>query len=231
MASPPSTSPEPDLPQSFGYKVAWLALRTIDTRAAVEALGLRDIRPANWGGGISQAYESAVFVTPPLSDWTLAVGVTLFPSGEPAQVVKPLLERLSRCFGEAHYFATHRVVESHTWARAVHGRLVRGYGWVGDRGETVWDEGEQTPEERDLGFRFFDERSPEASQEDYWARQDLRFPDEECVMRLAGAWSLDPTALEQLFRVPGLGVLGKFPNQPSWLHMDGPEGVGTRPDE
>jgi hypothetical protein len=193
MASPPSTPPEPDLPQPFGYKVAWLALRTTDTRGAAAAIGLRDIRPANWGEGIPGAYGPAVFVTPPLSYWTLAVGFSLFHSGVPAPVVKPLLERLSRHFGEAHYFATHRVVESHTWARAVRGRLVRGYGWVGDRGETVWDEGEQTPEERDLCFRFFDERSSEASQDGYWARKDLRFPDEESVMRLAGAWSLDPT--------------------------------------
>jgi hypothetical protein len=151
------------------------------------------------------------------------------------QPAQPLQQRLDGRRGlaggeqrEAQYFATHRVVESHTWARAVRGRLVRGYGWVGERGETLWDEGEQTPEERDLGFRFFDEQSPEASQEDYWARQDLRYPDEECVLRLAGAWSLDPTALEQPFRVPGLGVLGKLPNPTSWWHRDGPEVVTMR---
>jgi hypothetical protein len=231
MASPPSTLPEPDLPQSFGYKIAWLALRTTDTSGVAAALGLRDIRPASWGEGVSEAYGPAVFVTPPLSDWTLAVGVSLFPSGESGTVVKPLLERLSRRFGEAHYFATHRVVESHTWARAVSGQLVRGYGWVGERGETLWDEGEQTPEERALGFRFFNERSPEASQQGYWARKDLRWPDEECVMRLAGVWSLDPTTLDEQFPVPGLGLLGKLPNPTSWLHRDGPEGVAMRPGD
>ena len=59
----------------------------------------------------------------------------------------------------------------------------------------------------------------------------MRFPDEECVLRLAGAWSLDPSALEQLFRMPGLGMLGKVPNQPSWLHRDGPEIVAMRSGE
>ena len=85
--------------------------------------------------------------------------------------------------------------------------------WVGERGETLWDEGEQTPEERDLGFRFFDERSPEASQEGYWERKDLSFPNEDCVTRLAGAWSLDPTTLDERFPVPGLGLLGNLPQQ------------------
>ena len=56
----------------------------------------------------------------------------------------------------------------------------------------------------------------------------MRFPDEECVLRLAGAWSVDPSALEQQFRVPGLEVLGKLPNQTSWWHRDGPEGVVVR---
>ena len=145
--------------------------------------------------------------------WTLAVGSALFVSGAPAPVVKPLLEGLSRQFEEAQYFGTHRVIEKHVWGRAVQGRLVRGYGWIGERGKTLWDEGDQTPEERGLGFRFFGERSPDAAKEGYWAREDLSYPNEECVLRLAAAWSLDPTTLDQRFQMPGLGVLGKLPQQ------------------
>ncbi len=211
MTPRPETSPQPDLPQPFGYKIAWLALRTADTRAVAAALGLGGTRPSNWREGVVHAYKSEVFVTPPLSSWTLAVGSPLFVSGDPSQVVKPLLGRLSRQFGEAQYFCTHRVVELHVWAKAVQGRLVRGYGWIGERGQTLWDEGEQTPAERDLGFRFFDERSPDAAGEGYWARQDLSFPDEEAVMRLAAVWSLDPTTLDQRFKEPGLGLLGALP--------------------
>jgi hypothetical protein len=134
----------------------------------------------------------------------------LFASGQPSLFVKPLLERLSRRFGEAQYFCTHRVVEMHVWARAIQGRLVRGYGYSGERGQTLWDEGEPTRAERDLGFRFFDERSPEATREGYWERADLSFPDEGAVMRLAAAWSINPTTLDQQSREPGLGVLGMF---------------------
>jgi hypothetical protein len=191
--------------------MAWLALPTADTQAVVAALGLGGARPSNWSEGVAQAYGSEVFVTPPLSSWTLAVGSALFVSGAPSQVVEPLLGRLSRQFEEAQYFCTHRVVELHVWAQAVRGHLVRGYGWIGERGQTLWDEGEQTPAERDLGFRFFDERSPDAAEKGYWERRDLSFPDEETVMRLAAVWSIDPTILDQQFKERGLGVLGVLP--------------------
>ncbi len=201
---------QPDRPQPFGYKNAWLALRTTDTQAVVASLGLLAVRPSGWGEGVAQAYERKVFVSPSLLSWTLAVGLPLAPPNEPMPFVKPLLERLSRRFGEAQYFCTHRVVEVHIWARALRGTLVRGYAWLGERGETLWDAGGQTQHERDLGFRFFDERSDSADDANYWARKDLGFPDEECVMRLAGAWSIDPASLDRQFEEPGLGVLGEF---------------------
>ena len=210
MAARRRTLPQPDLPRPFGYKAAWLALRTADSQAVVAALGLGGARPSNWSEGVAQAHELGVFVTPPLSSWTLALGSTLFASGKPSFFIKPLLERLSRRFGEAQYYCTHRVIEMHVWARAVQGRLVRGYGWIGERGQTLWDEGEPTRAERDLGFRFFDERSPEATGEGYWERTDLSFPDEGAVMRLAAAWSINPTTLDQQFSEPGLGVIGIF---------------------
>jgi hypothetical protein len=188
------TQQQPDLPQPFGYKIAWLALRTVDTQAVVAALRLVGARPANWREGVAHAYGPEVFVTPPLSSWTLAVGAVLFAPDKPAPFVKPFLEHLSGQFGEAQYYCTHRVVELHVWARGVQGRLIRGYGYIGERGETLWDEGEQTEAEGDLGFRFFDERSLDATAEGYWARTDLSFPDEEAVMRLAAAWSLTQVA-------------------------------------
>jgi hypothetical protein len=197
-----------DQPVPFGPRMAWLALDTTDTEAVATALGLRGGRAAPWTEGIDAAYQASVYVTPPLADWTLAVGAALFPPDRAEAFVKPLVERLSRQFGEAQYFCTHRVVELHVWARARQGRLVRGYGWLGEKGLTLWDEGAQSKEERELGFRFFDGRSPEAEQGDYWARKDLTFPDEGCVTQLAGLWSIDPTTLDEQFKEPVMGLLG-----------------------
>jgi len=184
-----------DQPVPFGSAIAWLALDTRDAEGVATALGLRALRPATWAKGIAAAHRSSVYITPPLADWTLAVGTALFPPDKADAFVKPLLERLSRQFGEAQYFCTHREVELYVWARARKGRLVRGFGWLGKESLTLWDEGAPTKEERDLGFRFCD---------------GLSTPDEQCVTELAYLWSIDPTTLDEQFKEPVMGLLGSI---------------------
>ncbi len=186
--------------------MAWLALDTTDTEAVATALGLRGAWAATWADGIEAAHQSSVFVTPPLADWTLAVGSTLFPPDRAEAFVKPLLERLSRQFREAQYFCTHRDVELHVWARARQGRLVRGYGWLGEKSLTLWNEGRPTKEERDLGYQFVEGRSPAVEQAQ---NKNVTLPDEGGVMLLASLWSIDPTTLNEQFQEPLQGLLGK----------------------
>jgi hypothetical protein len=199
--------PDPDLPVPFGFKIAWLALNTRDAASVATALELQGTRQATWKEGIDAAYKSLVFVTPPLGDWTLAVSTALFPRDRVEPFVKPLLERLSRQFGDAQYFCTHRVPELHVWARARKGRLVRGYGWLGEKGHTLWDDGSRTLEERDLGLRFFDERSPEAENS---GSEVSMLPDEASVMQLAALWSIDPSSLDENFKELVMGMLGSI---------------------
>jgi hypothetical protein len=200
--------PDPDMPVPFGPKMAWLALDTRDTGAVATALGLRDARAATWAEGVGAAYQSSVFVTPPLGDWTLAAGTARFPPARVEAFVKPLLERLSRQFGDAQYFGTHRDAELHLWARARQGRLVRGYGRLGGQGLTLWDEGGPTAEERDLGLRVVAGQSPAAEQ----ARdQQVTLPDGGAVLQLACLWSIDPTTLDEHFKEPVMGLLGNVP--------------------
>jgi hypothetical protein len=225
----------PDLPVPFGPKAAWLALDTTAAEAVAAALGLREARAMRWAEGIAAAYQASVFVTPPLGDWTLAVSTALFPPDRADAFVTPLLERLSRQFGDAQYFCTHQDVGLHVWARARQGRLVRGYGWLGQRGVTLWDEGAQTREERDLGFRFLNPSSicelpkealkeqrgrglditrrppPGGKQGEEEAPKDLLVPDEDCVMQLASLWSIDPTSLSADYQEPATGLLGDLP--------------------
>lgn len=220
---------DPDLPVPFGPKMAWLALDTTETQAVADALGLRGARAATWAEGVRAAHQSSVFVTPPLGEWTLAVGAALFPPDRADDFVKPLQERLSRQFGEAQYFCTHRDFELHVWARARKGRLVRGYGWLGQKGLTLWDEGGPTKEERDLGFSPPRGRAPgvePAPNTDITTaivRPDDRIavtaagqvqdrnaapPDEDGVMQLASLWSIDPTSLGRQFKEPVTGLVG-----------------------
>jgi hypothetical protein len=196
-----------DMPVPFGPKMAWLAVETTDTRSLAEVLKLRARGEATWAGGIAAAQQGAVFVTPPLADWTLAVGTALFPPDRTDTFVKPLLERLSRQFGEAQYFATQSDFQLHIWARARRGRLVRGYGWLGQRALTLWDEGALTEQERELEFQF------SAGVGDPTGITDgpLRTPDESCVTQLACLWSVDPTTLNADYKEPVLGLLGRWP--------------------
>jgi hypothetical protein len=190
----PNPPPKPDTPVSFGFKCAWYAARTSDLDAVVAALGLRNVVEATWQRGVAAAYADKVFVTPPLGKWVLAAGVTLFYDGDqPAGSVLPVLKKLSKTFGEAQYFASHRVVEAHCWALARDGTLVRGFSYVGERGEINWNEGKPTEAERALG------------------KEALELPDESHVMQIAAAWSIDPSELESSQHKPGLGRLGDFP--------------------
>jgi hypothetical protein len=208
----PQELPEqtPDDPQSFGFKTIWWAFPTADTAGVVAAIELENPQPANWQTGIKYAYDRAVFVTPPVHEWTLVTGFVLMPHSDDArnEVIDPLL-RLSAMFGSALVFATHRVVEYHVWAKAVGGSLVRGYGFVGASGRTFWDEGEMTPEELELGFAFFDSRSAEAENDSYWDREDLTFPREMNVMDIACKWSVSPYELDSYKPTQRrLGVVG-----------------------
>jgi hypothetical protein len=186
--------PKPDKPVSFGFKCAWYAAKTDDGAAVAAALGLRNLVESPWARGIAAAYADNVFVTPPLGEWVLAAGWKLFYDGRtPAPTVLPILKKLSKAFGEAQYFASYRVPEAHCWALARDGKLVRAFGFVGERGECNWNEGRPTNAERALG------------------RAALEFPgpDESHVMKVAAAWSIDPSELESGRYEPGVGRLGE----------------------
>ena len=194
-----------DLPVPFGPKMAWLALQTTDAEAVGTALGLQEAKTATWSEGIDAASQSSVFVTPPLGDWTLVVSTALFPPVPTETFIKPLLERLSRQFGDAQYFCTHWEIELHVWARARKGRLVRGYGWLGQKTSTLWDEGEPTREERDLGLRSLESQCPVA---EGTVNKNSNLPDERRVMQLASLWSVNPTTLDKNFKRQDTGLLG-----------------------
>ena len=53
--------------------------------------------------------------------------------------------------------------------------------------------------------------SEEANERDYFSREDITWPDEELVMKVAAHWSIDPSGLEERDAdAPALGLLGKM---------------------
>ncbi len=190
---------EPDTPVPFGYKCAWLAIKTEDPQAVIEALGLQNVRESGWQKGVAAAYGGEVFVTPPLNGWVLAASISLpeiTDKTRPDQL-SPLVKSLGKRFPDVQYFGTHRVVEYHGWLRATDGEIVRRYAYLGECGETLSDEGQQTDEETKLGLIY----------------NDSKFPDEQDVIQLAGAWSIDPTTLDDIHREKSVGNLGSLPKK------------------
>jgi hypothetical protein len=191
----------PDLPEPFGYKMSWLAIRSEEPQTALEALGLRDVMPANWRSGVEVAYRfpgDQIFVSPAVSGWVLCVGHSLPSLDPPAGFAawKSFMEGLSARFVDVQYFANHRVSSYAAWGRYQNGRFLRAYAAAED---PLINEGERTVEEIELGFDF---ATPE--------NLDADFPEEEVVMALAGAWGVDPTQLHELGLTPGVGWVGRL---------------------
>jgi hypothetical protein len=171
----------------FGPKQAWLAVRDGDGTAVAAALGLRDLGPVSWRNGIDLAYltDDRLVLTPPIpgagdARWLLVTGRWLLRAGPAVDVAQ-----LSATLGtEVQFFATYRVSELHRWQRAVDGDLTRAFEYVGETGEVTEWRGEPDDAEAAIGLPAVlnDEADILVSEDD--------------VMRLARAWSVDPTALD-----------------------------------
>lgn len=175
----------------FGGKQAWLAVGDQPARPdpagdLLAAFGLRDLGEVPWRDGLDLAHltDDRVAVTPPLpgardTTWVLATGRWLLRPGTSVDVAG-----LSATLGaEVQFFATHRVTELHRWQRAAGGELIRAFGYVGQTGEVTSWFGEPGPAERDAGL-------PAGLDDDTTV-----LVGEKDVLRVAGAWSIDPTTL------------------------------------
>lgn len=204
-----------DRPVAFGYKMAWLAVRTRDTNRVAEVLGLESPQPCNWQSGIGSVYdatlgENHVFIAPPVNGWTLVAGLSLpHPVGR-AFIDKctPLLLDLGAEFIEVQYFFSYPLIDFFAWARIVDGKLVRAFG-IGDEG-ILWNKGKPTKEEKALGLKLFELRGVKGRKGDAGGEMIL-YPTEDHLMRIAARWSLDPTALDARSGEPGLGYIGRAP--------------------
>lgn len=189
---------------SFGPKTAWIAARGSTPDAVIAALSLQDARRVPWAEGVEASHRTddrVVFVTPTVDGWVLAVGAALTDHAEdgPAPFARDVSDWARRLDTEVVYFTTHRVVESHGWARARPAGRDRAFLYVGERGETVVDEGAPTAEEVELGYARFDAEK---------AGDDWRPPDEDVVFALAARWSVDPSSLESRSLDVGDGWMG-----------------------
>lgn len=210
------------VPRPFGFKIAWLAVPSIEPLTVAKVLRIGPVDQAEWFEGIEKAYASSVFVSPPVSGWILVVSRQLLTVRQAGWC--DFMENTSSKLGEVQYFSTHRVVDLHVWAKARDGIILRACAYSG--ASVLMNIGEMTEEERLLGFHF---RQPagaitqkpvqdDQGLEDLWNDDTADFPDEQDVMSVAGMWSIDPTRLES-YSSQGTGILGEAPVEWSWKQI------------
>lgn len=171
----------------FGYKQGWLAVRDGEPAAVADALALRDLGPVSWRSGVDLAYltDDRLVLTPPLpgarnARWLLVAGRWLLLNESTVDVIT-----LSVTLGtEVQLFASHRVMEAHQWTRAVDGVLVREFGYLGETGEVTRWRGDPDETERAIGLPPALDGEP-----------DILVAEDD-VMRVAAAWSIDPTSID-----------------------------------
>jgi hypothetical protein len=205
VPSPAVATDTKSTPVSFGYKLAWVAVRSQHAEQVIQALQLQQVQPCSWQQGVDSAYAQQVFVTPPIGEWTLVAGrsLPLIDNATTLRAAETLLIRLSREFGEAQYFYSNRIVETHGWLKAQQGQLVRAYVYNGEQGETLVSTGKRSTAEP---ATLVNTRSTAALRDpNYLDQPQLVTPSEELVMQVAAHWSIDPSELEARYNIPSQG--------------------------
>ena len=207
--------PTPDPPAAFGYRMAWLAIRTNDASRVAEVLNLDAIEIANWRTGIGTVYDERlsqgrVYLTPPVNGWIFVVGLSLpQPLGRGfADKCTTMLLDLAGAFPEAQYYLCYPLMEYFAWARVTDGKLVRAFA-IGDDG-VIWNKGKATREERGLGLKLGDVRGVKTRKSDVGPPMQV-YPTEAHVMHLASCWSFDPTSLAATKADTGIGYVCAAP--------------------
>lgn len=185
----------PDEPVAFGYKIAWLAIRSTDMNHVARVVGLTDLQPANWETGLESAFRGErTFVSPPIEGWVFVAGIHGL---EPAVHLLPAWERwmnaIAAEFSEVHYFGSQRVTGYCAWARFVDGRELRAF--------SCTDEA------------IYVDRGTPASVERRWSFDDAeadQLPDEEVVLTVAAEWGVSPMTLEDRDYPHGVGLVGRL---------------------
>ncbi len=209
-----------DDPVIFGYKAAWLAIKSKDTQAICDSMQLVDCTAANWEKGVQTALEGSgqkfpVYVTPPVAGWTLVLlGLNLVAdNAQTTQQIETLLCKLSDAFGECQYFGSYRVVDYTAWFKAIDGEIVRGFSFAD--GEYHANSGKTTQTELDIGLGDISGLSIQELNSLGPIPDDpngvTRWPNDNDPLLIAEKWSINPLKINLVEDVEkGVGTLGEW---------------------
>lgn len=186
--------------QPFGWRTSWVAVKGGVARELAREFELVNISECGWNHGVREASGKGVFVTPPVSGWTLIVG-RILPDAASETSLSSVV-RLSERYGSAQYFGNHRIPDYYAWAKAEKGRLVRAYAYLGERDSVLWDRGKITDEEMELGLINVCAANESGC---HHAGRSLQEYD---VFAIAKKWSINPTEIEDYDVSEAFGTLG-----------------------
>lgn len=169
----------------------WLAVRGQNLHAIQSALAVHNPRACSWSDALATPFEPRLFISPPVRGWILVMGCDLPDPADDIDECFKFLTGLSRKLGEVQFFSRNRAVGHHGWARVENGQIVRAYAWAG---ETSWNQGTPSEAERDL--KLFCVPYTESSETLGLTEREQLALNTERVVRLAAAWSIDPTSVE-----------------------------------
>jgi len=190
----PSFDQTPDEPEPFGYKVSWLAIKTPEPAAVVEALDLGEATPTNWASGLALAYSQDddcwMFVSPSVDGWVFAVSPSLpYPTVETHHDIgskfEALFSRLAARFDDVQFFGSSRVSGFCAWARALNGVPLRVFSYGQ---EVLRNLGDQTPEEVKLGFVDLSGLSPSDAEVKLADLAEKQVEEEERLIASGLSW-------------------------------------------
>jgi hypothetical protein len=175
----------------FDAPVRWLAIKSQNPQAVEAALGVHNARACSWTDALVTPFEPRLFISPPVNGWIVVMGCDLPDPNDDIDQCFKFLTGLSRKLGEVQFYSRNRAVAHHGWARVLDGRVLRAYVWAG---ETLWNQGPITDLERELKLRCL--TYAESSGVLGLAEREVLSLNTDRVVRMAAAWSIDPTAVE-----------------------------------
>jgi hypothetical protein len=181
---------------------AWVAVHTPDAAGVFNALGLDQPQPGHWTD--CEPGSGRMFVSVPVNGWTLVCGDGIPHPAQDVDRCFRFLSNLSIALGHVQFFSASPVLSEHAWARLEGGRVIRAYAWAA--GETLWDQGEYTADERRLALRCF--KYGETADAHDWRLRETLLENVVKVPLLAERWSLDPAELESVPSNRSAGLAG-----------------------
>ncbi len=187
---------------SFGYKIAWLAIKNSSAEKIIEVLNIQQTQKIYWPAGIKHILfntnpdSKEIFISSQIQGWNLLVGWYFFnldKKDDDTKWIRDYTVDLSKSFDEVQAFGTHRVSEYHHWMKAVHGKCIRSLAFYVD---ILRNEGDLTDVEKSF---------PWEKVSDFTCGLD-----EEFVIKVAESWSINPTKITLDTPTNGASYIGKI---------------------